>query len=89
MEWLDEENAYLLGNKLGSILKVESVDVNKPFLGFRSSLIWNLYCNPISIYHEILVNLFGFLVWLVDVLLIQLGLVLMNHMLINLLWVSI
>lgn len=32
MEHLDENNAYLLGIKLGSVTKVEMVDFNKPYL---------------------------------------------------------
>lgn len=32
MESLDEENAFLLGSKLGSVMQVEMVDVNKPYL---------------------------------------------------------
>lgn len=32
MEHLDSENAYLLGNKVGSILQVKPVDVNKSYL---------------------------------------------------------
>lgn len=32
MERLDEDNAILLGSKLGVVDKVDRVDVNKPYL---------------------------------------------------------
>lgn len=35
MESLDEGNAYLLRSKTGSVMQVEMVDVNKPYLGVR------------------------------------------------------
>lgn len=32
LERLDEENTYLLGSKLGGVLNMELIDLNKPYL---------------------------------------------------------